>query len=459
MKKKSKQKKANAGLKVIQPNVAGIDLGSTEHWVCGPDGKDGLPNVQTFGTTTPELNKLADWLMFREVKSVAMESTGVYWIPIYELLESRGFEVILANAQILSRVPGRKSDMLDCQWIQRLHSCGLLRGSFRPHESICRWRTLVRSMHRLDEQRADWVRRTQKCLSEMNVQVHHAVSDITGVTGMAILRAIVAGERDPAVLATHRDRRCRKTEQQIAEHLTGTWRDEHLFVLKQCLGMYDFILEQLDGYREQINVVLKELQEQTGISTPVPEVASKAKRNRMKKRGEEPVRVELYRFCGADLTSIDGISSRTAETILSELGMDLSSFPNEKHFVSYVSLAPRLARSGGKTIRKRKQGNAPNRIGLALKTAATTLKHSKTALGAEYRRIARKKSAGVAVFCMARKLAKLVYRMLRWGMEFKDEGLESYDTRFNAARLRSCREFAKSLGYKLLPNEVTEVCI
>jgi transposase len=260
-------------------------------------------------------------------------------------------------------------------------------------------------------------------------------------------------------LASYRDRRCRKSEQQIAEHLTGTWRDEHLFVLKQCLEMYDFILEQLNGYREQINVVLNELQSQSEISLPpAPEVANKAKRLRMKKRGEEPVRVELYPFCGVDLTRIDGISSRTAETLLSELGKDLSSFPNEKHFVSYVSLAPRLARSGGKTIRKRKQGNAPNRIGIALRTAATTLKHSKTALGAEYRRIARKKSAGVVVFCMARKLAKLIYRMLRWGIEFQDEGLESYDTRFQEARIRSCREFAKSLGFKLLPVETADAC-
>lgn len=451
MNKKSKRKKANAGLKVIEPNVAGIDLGSREHWVCGPDREDGYPNVETFGTTTPELNKLADWLEARGVKSVAMESTGIYWIPLYELLEARGFIVLLANAQILSRVPGRKSDMLDCQWIQRLHSCGLLKGSFRPHESICRWRTLVRAMHRLDEQRTDWIRRIQKCLSEMNVQVHHAVSDITGVTGMAILRAIVEGERDPLVLASYRDQRCRKTEQQIAEHLTGTWRDEHLFVLKQGLGMYDYIEKQLGEYRDQISAVLQDLQRQSSVDEPVPPVANKAKRDRMKRRGEEPVRVGLYRFCGVDLTSIDGISSRTAEMILSELGADLGSFPTENHFVSYLSLAPKLSRSAGKTIRKRKRGNAPNRIGQALKTAASTLKHSKTALGAEYRRIARKKSAGVAVFSIARKLAKLVYRMLRWGVEFISEGMQAYEQRFEHARIRSCRSLAKSLGYKMLP--------
>jgi transposase len=206
---KKKSRKAVDGLRVIQSDAAGIDLGSREHYVCCPPQPNGMPNVRSFKTTTPELVRLADWLLEEGVRSVAMESTGVYWIPLYELLESRGVEVFLASSRMLSRVPGRKTDMLDCQWIQRLHSCGLLKGAFRPNESICRWRTLVREKNRMEEEISDWVRRIQKSLDQMNIQVHHAVSDITGQTGMSILRAIVAGERDPLKLADLRDPRCK----------------------------------------------------------------------------------------------------------------------------------------------------------------------------------------------------------------------------------------------------------
>lgn len=449
--KKKRNRKASQGLRVIQPDVAGIDLGSREHYVCCPPREDGMPNVQSFKTTTPELLRLADWLKEEGVRSVAMESTGVYWIPLYELLESRGMEVVLANSRMLSRVPGRKTDMLDCQWIQRLHSCGLLKGAFRPNESTCKWRTLVREKNMMESERADWVRRIQKCLDQMNIQVHHAVSDITGQTGMTIIRAIVDGERDPIKLAQLRDPRCKKSVEQIAEHLTGSWRGEHLFILKQNLGMYDHMCTRLDQYQSEILKILESLQPTELKAEPIPEVRNQAKRKNIRKRGQEPMRVGLYLFSGVDLTTIDGIGAGTAETVLSEIGRDLITFPTEKHFAAYVNLAPKLAISGGKPVRKKPRGSGPNRIGTALRMSAVSLRNSKTALGAEYRRIARRKGAGVAVFAMARKLAVLIYRLLRWGQSYVDEGCDAYEKRFQAARLRSCRSTAKALGYKMLP--------
>lgn len=278
--------------------------------MCYPPRKDGHRNVQAFKTTTPKLVRLAAWLEEEGVRSVAMESTGVHWIPLYELLESRGIEVVLANSRMLSRVPRRKTDILDCQWIQRLHSCGLLKGAFRPNESICRWRALVREKNMMEDERSDWVRRIQKSLDQMNIQVHHAVSDITGQTGMSIIRAIVAGERDPMKLAQFRDPRCKKSVECIAEYLTGNWREEHLFVLKQNLGMYDPLCIRIEEYQLEILKVLESLQPPAAKAAPVPEVRNKAKRKNIRKRGQEPMRIGLYLFSGVDLTPPEGWGGR-----------------------------------------------------------------------------------------------------------------------------------------------------
>ena len=447
------RRKPNQGLEVIRPQVAGIDLGSREHYVCCPPTPEGEPNVQHFATTTPQLHRLADWLKVEGVESVAMESTGVYWIPIYEILESRGFEVLLVNARALSRVPGRKTDMLDCQWIQRLHSCGLLKGSFRPQDPICALRSLVREKTTMGSQRSDWLRRIQKCLDQMNVCVHHAVSDISGVTGMAIIRAIVAGERDPRKLAKLRDKRCRKTEGQIAEELTGNWRPEHLFSLQQALQMYEHCCAAIAAYEAEIQSQLDALTPSEHRALPLPEVRNKTKARNFKARGQEPMRQALFLLSGSDLTSIDAIGVDTAETVLSELGTDLSSFANEKHFVSYLNLAPKLAISGGKPIPGKRRGSTSTRIGNALRMAALTLRNSKTALGAEYRRIARRKGASVAVFAMARKLAILIYRLLRYGQAYVDEGMEAYEERFKAARIRTCKQIAKQFNLIVLDPE------
>lgn len=250
---------AGGGLPVVRADAGGIDAGSTEHWVCCPPKPDGSAHVRRFGTTTVELEQIAEWLASEGVKSVAVESTGVYWIPLYELLESRGIEVVLVNARQLRHVPGRKTDMLDCQWLQMLHACGLLRGSFRPEERICALRSLMRECANLIQERTRAVQRMQKALDQMNVQVHRAVSDITGTTGMGIIRAIVAGERDPLALAGLRDKRCQKSVAQFAEHLRGTWREEHLFNLAMNLELYDKLNEMIEAYRLKIARLMEAL--------------------------------------------------------------------------------------------------------------------------------------------------------------------------------------------------------
>ena len=383
-----------------------------------------------------------------------MESTYVYWIPVYELLESRGLEVVLVNARQLRNVPGRKTDMQDCQWLQLLHSCGLLRGSFRPGESICRLRSMHRQRGNLIEQRSRAVQWIQKALDQMNVQVHRAVTDITGITGMLIVRAIVDGERNPLKLAAFRDRRCKKSKEQIAEHLTGTWRDEHLFNLASALRFYDALQAEveLELFDKRILEVFIELQPPERRHDNVPAHPNPQKRYDMQHRGDQALRNELWRFAGCDLTHIDGISSSTAAIVLTEIGCDLSDFPSEKNFASWLRLAPRRPISGGKQLYKRRNGTGSNRIAGALRIAAVSLSRSKTALGAYYRRIARRKDGKTAVFATARKLAQLVFRMLRYGQDYIDIGERAYEERFRQNHINGLRKAAQALGYTLTPD-------
>lgn len=438
-------------LNPIQPNAAGIDLGSREHWVAGPPLSDGSPNVKHFGTTTPELLRLAGWLDQQKIATVAMESTGVYWIPLFEILDSRGFDVQLVNSRQIAHVPGRKTDMIDCQWIQLLHACGLLRGSFRPDDDICRMRALIRERNTIVDQRSDWVRRMQKSLDQMNVCVHHAVSDITGLTGMAIMRAIVSGERDPRALASLRDCRCQKSEAQIAEELTGNWRPEHLFNLGQALKIYDQLCGVIADYDVEIIKHVDSLQPPDSKDSPAPPPATRAKANKFFRLGQEPMRQALYRMSGFDLTTIDGIGVDTAVVIMSEVGPDLSEFPDEGHFVSYLRLAPNISISAGKKVPGKFRAITSTRVCNALRMAATSLRNSKTALGAYYRRISRRKGASVAVFATARKLAQLIYRLIRHGQAYVDTGSEVYEARFTQRRLATYTRALKEMGYKIEP--------
>ena len=441
------------GLPVIRPSVAGIDLGSERHWVCAPTLDRSGREIASFGATTPELIRMAEWLKARQVESVAMESTGVYWIAPHEVLEAQGLQVLLVDTRQLARVPGRdkKTDPTDCEWIQRLHSCGLLRGSFRPEEAVCMLRTLVRDKGNLVAERGDWVRRMQKSLDQMNVRVHRAVSDIDGVTGMAILRAIAGGERDAQKLAQLRDRRCNKTEEEIAEQLSGHWREDHLFSLQQALKMYDAVQERIAAYEKEILRKLGDMEreDQRGQTPPPAQNASKAKT--IKQRGQEPKREALYRVSGVDITQIDAIGVETVEVVLSEYGPDLSCFPTEKQFVSHITLAPHVAKSGGKPVKKKKRNSASTRVAAALRMAALSLRHSQTALGAYYRKIARRIGGDVAVFATARKLAILIYRLLRWGQPYVDVGAAAYENRYREERIRSLMAKAKELGYQVTP--------
>lgn len=447
------RKREVEGLPVVRREVAGIDLGSERHWVCGPTADGAAREVADFGATTPELVRMGQWLKERKVESVAMESTGVYWIAPHEILEAQGFEMLLVDTHQLAQVPGRnkKSDPTDCEWIQRLHSCGLLRGSFRPKADVCMLRTLVRDKSTLVAEAGDWLRRMQKSLDQMNVRVHRAVSDMDGLTGMAIIRAIVAGQRDPRELAKLRDPRCHKSEKEIAEQLTGHWREDHLFSLRQGLKMYDGIQERITEYEQEILRKLSDMEREEcrGQGPPRPKNPNKAKG--IRRRGQEPMREALYRMSGVDITEIDAIGVEAVEVVLTEYGPDLSRFPTEKQFISHATLAPRKPTSGGKPLKKKRRNSASTRVSAVLRMASLSQRHSQTALGAYYRKIASRLGADVAVFATARKLASLIYRLLRWGHRYVDEGADAFERRNQDNRLKALSMKVKALGYQLVP--------
>ena len=448
-----KSRRQLEGLPVIRLGVAGIDLGSEQHWVCAPTLDRSGGEVASFGATTAELLRMAEWLKARQVESVAMESTGVYWIAPHEVLEGQGLQLLLGDTRQLAQVPGRdkKSDPTDCEWIQRLHSCGLLRGSFRPEEAVCMLRTLVRDKANLVAESGDWLRRMQKSLDQMNVRVHRAVSDIDGVRGMAILRAIAGGERDAQELAKLRDRRCSKTQQEIAEQLSGHWREDHVFSLQQAVKMYDAVQERIAAYEQEILRKLGDMEREEPHEATAPPLQNAHKARKIKDGGQESKRQALYRMSGVDMTQSDAMGVETVEVVVSEYGSDLSRFPTEKQFVSHVTLAPRVPKSGGKPVKKKKRNSASTRVAAALRMAALSLRHSQTALGAYYRRIAQRRGADIAVFAAARKLATIIYRLLRWGQPYVDEGAAAFENRYRQHRIGRLAATAKELGYQLTP--------
>jgi transposase len=441
------------GLPLLKIDAAGMDIGCEKHWVCAPTPDGRGREIADFGATTSELLRMAEWLKARMVRSVAMESTGVYWIAPHEVLEAQGLQVLLVDTRQLAKVPGRdkKTDPTDCEWIQRLHSCGLLRGSFRPPEEICMLRTLVRDKATLVAESGDWMRRMQKSLDQMNVRVHRAVSDITGQTGMAIVKAIVGGERDPGKLAQLRDPHCHKSEEEIAEQLTGHWREDHLFSLSQALKIYEAILERIAAYEREILRKLGELEAERQAGKTAPPLKNANKARMIKNRGQAAKRQALYRMSGVDATQIDAIGVETVEVILSEYGPDLSRFPHEEEFISHASLAPHVPSSGGKLMKKKKRNSPSTRVATALRMAAQSLQHSDTALGAYYRNVKRLKGPGVATFAAARKIGILIYRLLRWGQPYIDEGAQAYEKRYQQQRIRGLESRAKQLGYQLAP--------
>ena len=435
-------------LETIHLNAAGIDIGGESHWVAVPEDRDEQP-IRQFKSFTHELIALADWLMACGVETVAMESTGVYWIPLYEILEERGIEVLLVNARHVKGVPGRKTDILDCQWIQQLHTFGLLRGSFRPDAPITALRSLVRHRDQLVEAAGSCVQRMHRTMVLMNLQLHNVISDVTGVTGIAILRDIVAGQTDPAVLARHRHPRCKATEQEIAASLTGHYRDEHLFVLRQTIELYDLYQEKLLRCDEQIETRIRTL-EATCESPDKPLPESRKTRRRSAHEPRFDIRSPLFALCGGvDLSQLPGLGPYGALKLISEIGLDMTRWPTENHFTSWLTVAPHNKISGGRLLSSRTQPSA-NRAAKILRMAAMSLGRSDHALGAFYRRLAARAGKAKAITATARKLAILVYRMLRDKMTYHESSAAHYDQQQRSRILRGLRKRAHSLGFEII---------
>jgi transposase len=436
-----------AGFEHVNLNAAGIDIGAESHFVAVPADRDASP-VREFSSFSAGLQALADWLVSCGITTVAMEATGVYWVPLYELLETRGLEVVLVNARHFKNVPGRKSDVLDCQWLQQLHTFGLLRGSFRPEADIVRLRTYLRHREMLVHSGSEHIQHMQKALTLMNVQLHHVLSDITGETGMRIIRAIVAGTHDPAELAKFRDPRCHASQDKIAAALTGTYRADYLFVLQQALELYDVYYAKIQACDREIERTLQELTPKIDVqqSPPPPARPLQAPRgHQMRIKVREP----LYAAAGVDVTQINGIASHVALGVISEIGVDMSGFPTEKHFTAWMCVAPGTKISGGKVLSSRTRTSA-NRVATLLRSAAASLLRTDTALGAFGRRLAARIGTPKALTALTRKLAIQIYHTLKHGRVYKDPGAAAYDLDHRNRVLRSLKTRARNLGYELV---------
>ena len=437
-------------LQTIHLNAAGIDVGSESHWVAVPADRSALP-VREFKSVTPDLVALADWLETCDIDTVAMESTGGYWIPLYEVLEARGIEVLLVNARHVKGVPGRKSDIRDCQWLQQLHTFGLLRGSVRPAAPIAALRSLVRHRDQLVTSAAAYIQRMQKALVLMNVQLHTVLSDITGGTGLAIVRDIVAGETDPAVLARHRHPRCKATPAEIVAALTGHYQAEHLFVLRQAVELYDVYQAQIRRCDDEIQAQIHTLEPPCAASTAP--LAPPRRRTRSTNEPTFDLRSPLYTLCGGvDLTAVPGLGPYGALKLIAEVGLDMRRWATGQHFVSWLTVAPRPQISGGKVLGSRTQPSA-NRAAKILRLAAMSLGRSDHALGAFYRRLAARAGKAKAITATARKLGLLVYRMLRDRMPYREQTAAAYDQQQRTRILRGLRRRAASLGLELVDTQ------
>lgn len=444
-----------AALERLHPDSAGIDCGSAEHFVAVPPDRDATP-VRSFATFTGDLHRLAEWLTACRITHVAMEATGVYWIPIFEILDACGFHVILVNARHVKNLPGRKSDVTDCEWLRDLHILGLLRGSFRPADQIVALRGYLRHRATLIESIGALVQRMQKALIQMNVQLPLVVSDITGVTGLRILRDIVAGQRNPEQLAQHRDPHCRASAAEIVAALMGNYRAEHVFVLQQNLELFDAYQRQLAACDTAIEAQLARL---AATASPPPTPLPPPRRRPKAREKNEPrfdLRTPLHQLTGADLSQIDGIGPYNALRLLAEIGTDMTRWPTEKHFTSWLTLAPHNKISGGRLLSSRTQPSA-NRAAAILRLGAMNLGRTQTALGAFYRRLAFRIGKAKAITATARKLAVFVYRTLKDGFVYADPGAEAYDTQHRTHVVRRLRQRAQNLGFGLIDLATGEV--
>ena len=432
---------------IVNSNAAAIDVHADNHVVCVPADRD-TPHVRTFGANASDLLRIADWLKRCGITTVAIESTGIYWIPIFELLEALGFEACLIEPGQASRCGARpKTDVLDGQWIQRLHSYGLLRGSFRPPDEVIALRAYFRQRQMLISYASTHVQHMQKALEQMNVKLTEVVSNITGVAGMRIITAILQGERDPARLAALRDGRCKKDEATIARALEGTWRQEHLFELSQAYGLYRTYPMKVTECDRRIEQAVAGLPDRRAGAAPQPKPRHRGRKpNDLRFEGN----ASLFRAVGVDLTAIEGIDVATALVIPGEIGVDVSKFPTEKHFASWLGLCPNHQASNH-TVKSRRVRKGKNRVAIALRLAARSLHRSQSALGAFFRRMKSRLGTKGAITATAHKLARYLYAMLKHGLAYVSQGLKEYEAAMRERMERALRKKARALGYDLVP--------
>ena len=445
VKKRSRKPQLPEELSRVNLNTAGIDVGASSHFVAVPTDR-AEPQVREFAAFTADLYRLADWLSDCEIESVVMESTGVYWIPLFGVLEDRGFAVMLVDPRRIKNVPGRKTDVLDCQWLQQLHTYGLLSAAFRPEGEVRRLRSYLRQRAMLVRYASHHIQHMQKALSQMNVKLQHVIRDVTGKTGLAIIDDIVSGERDAHKLAQHRDPRIRADQETIARSLQGHWREEHIFELAQALELYRVYQGKIAECDGKIQAALEQFE-------PVADGAPPAKAGRVQKQKNAPafdVRAHLYRITGVDLTRIDGVDAYTALKVISEIGTDMSKWPSAGHFASWLGLSPDNRVTGGRILSSRTKRNA-NRAAAALRLAAGALHHSDSALGAFYRRKRAQLGSPKAITAAAHKLARIIYSMLRHGQYYVDQGAEYYEKQYRQRAFRAAQRRAAQLGYDLIP--------
>lgn len=453
--------KASSELPKLNLNAAGIDIGSRSHYVAVPQGRD-EQCVREFNSYTSDLYAMASWLKDCGVETVAMESTSVYWIPVFQVLESLGFEVILVNPKYVKNVAGRKTDVSDCQWIQQLHTYGLLSASFRPDAEICVLRSYWRHRDMLVKYATAHIQHMQKALDLMNIHIHKAISDITGLTGMRIIQAILDGERNPEVLAEMRDPRIKCSKDELVEALQGDYRPEHLFTLRQALSLYEFYWQQIVECDKQIEVCLTQIsanrvmpQEPTEACDADCSGNGAASKSRKKKRvgGNAPkfdLQSHLIKLCGGiDVTHIDGMNVVTGLTAISETGIDMSKWLTEKHFCSWLALSPNNRISGGKIL-SAKTKKVASRAACTFRMAAQSLYNSPTALGAFYRRIKSRSGGKAAVTATAHKIARIYYNMLKYGKDYVDQGQDYYNKRYQDRVIRGLQKKAAAMGYQLV---------
>lgn len=439
-----------AGMSQVNQGAAGVDIGAEEIVVCVA-GDENTQIVKAFGNYSVDLQAIGKWLQGHGIKTVAMESTGVYWIALFEEMERQGFEGLLISSRSLRRVSGRKSDIQDAQWIQTLHSYGLLESSFRPQAELVALRTLLRHRAQLLEHRSPHIQHMQKALLQMNVQLSQALSDVTGETGQAIIRAIVAGERDPQRLAGMRDRNCRKSAEEIGKALTGTWREEHLFILKQSLELYDFYTQQVEVCDMEIErmYALTRPDWNAGELQPLPQ----KKRNSHSKNAppqKEEIRKHLKRISGVDLSVVDGFGVSLAQTVIMEVGTDMGKFPSEKHFCSWLGLAPKHEISGAKIL-KNKTMKTRNRAGQAFRMAAQSVKQADCVFGSLYRRLKSRLDKAQATVATAHAIARVVYRMLKYKVEYETISVNEYEQKYKDAQIKYMKKKAEKFGFQLIP--------